>query len=255
MNELKLNVDKDRVYLTEYPIGTRGNAYQGYCANYGGDPLLYHITLDEARYITEMMAQPLNQKMREAAQTHGWTYVGGINSEFSRPLGEVSHGYCSDEPWVRTMGESHYVQGPQSSVSGYLNPLNWDTTTGTLHPNAMGHNVYKRHILGAISGATSPGPTFSASEPEYSSGRVVVRVTATDPSGIVFDSVSVNETGACQVEGITCATRRLDGQTLEWTLEVTREGLHTFDFVAKDSDQQASSFVHEVEYMPPAPPS
>jgi Bacterial Ig-like domain/GDSL-like Lipase/Acylhydrolase family len=263
MNDLGLNVAKDKVYLTEYPIGTRGNAPGGYCGSDPlntlqppfFDPLLRHMTWDEAAFITEKMAQPLNQKIEQAAQTHGWTYVGGIDSEFSRPLGEDSHGFCSNTPWVRTMVESAILQGPMHHWLEYSNPLVWEKTTGILHPNTIGHDVYKRRILEAISlGAPSPGPTFAASEPEYAPGRVVVRVTAIDPSGIVSETVSVNATGACQVEGITCTIRRLDGQTLEWTMEVTKEGLHTFDFRATDGDEQESSFVHEVAFLPPAPP-
>jgi hypothetical protein len=215
------------------------------------------MTLAETRYITEQMAEPLNQKMREAAQTHGWTYVGDINKEFSRPIGEDSHGFCANDPWVRTMLESNRLQGPESHKGeAYIDTDLWSPdggTTGTMHPDAMGQDVYKRAILAAI-GVPSPGPTFAASEPEYAAGKVVVRVTATDPSGIVSESVSVNATGACQVEGITCTARRPNGQSLEWTIEVTKEGLHTFDFRATDGDGQESSFVHEVENLPPAPP-
>jgi hypothetical protein len=259
MTDLGLNVAKDNVYLTEYAIGTRGDALEGYCGSntmsFFEDPLLSNMTLAEVQYVTENMAQPLNRKMEEAAQTLGWTYVRGINSEFSHPLGEQSHGFCSEDPWVRTMLKSNEVQGPQTYFGeAWSNPSLWQATTGTMHPNAFGQNVYKERILNAISGATSPGPTLAASEPEYAPGRVVVRVKATNPSGIVSDSVSVNATGACQVEGITCTTRRLDGQTLEWTLEVARAGLHTFEFRATDGDGQESSFVHEVEFLPSGPP-
>jgi FlaG/FlaF family flagellin (archaellin) len=195
--------------------------------------------------------------MQEAAQAYGWTYVGGIDEQFSR-WGEDSQGYCSDTSWMRTMVESNRLQGPESYEGEAWHDIGlWSPqggTTGTMHPNTIGHGVYKTAILNAISGAPSPGPTFAASEPEYAPGRVVVRVTATDPSGVVSESVSVNATGACQVEGVTCTARRPNRQSLEWTIEVTKEGLHTFDFRATDGDGQESSFVHEVEFLPPAPP-
>ena len=56
----------------------------------------------------------------------GWTYLDGVNE----PQTFLSHGYCggSNSRWFRTYDESKRIQGNEK---------------GTLHPNLVGHQVYK----------------------------------------------------------------------------------------------------------------
>lgn len=71
------------------------------------------------------------------------------------------HGYCSDDPWYRTVRESLRRQGD----------LN-----GTMHPDASGHAATARLLLAAVR-STGPTPT-----PPRQPG---VPGTAQDPGRVV----------------------------------------------------------------------
>jgi len=61
----------------------------------------------------------LNLQMREAAFSYGWHYVSGIAE------GYLGHGYCSAEPWIRTLDSSMAIQGDYH---------------GTMYPNSDGYD-------------------------------------------------------------------------------------------------------------------
>ena len=126
------------------------------------------------------MVQPLNRVLAEAAARHGWGLVGGVAEAFA-----AGHGYCGARPdyrsamgtrgrrapglrhgghrrvvpasgrsdgapvfsgqgvaWYRTAAQSVVLQGPGAA---------WDTT-GTLHPNELGHLAMSRSLLAVLAG-------------------------------------------------------------------------------------------------------
>ncbi len=125
------------------------------------------------------MLEPLNRVLAEAASRHGWTYVSGVAAAFG-----AGHDYCGTPPsygrttggepdggtgafpglfldhwyrhpaemdpagepdgpgvsWYRTAAQSAVLQGPVTR---------WETT-GTLHPNELGHRAMARAMLEAM---------------------------------------------------------------------------------------------------------
>ncbi len=172
----------ERVYLMEYPDPTGAGDGVERCAEIAGDltpPFGFHEidTAEQAAAQTRVLG-PLNQALAEAARRHGWVLVDEIASAFA-----AGHGYCAERPdygappndrvetaapfprlspegwyrhplqedlsdllaepglsWYRTASQSVVLQGPGAR---------WDTT-GTLHPNELGHLAMARALLEAM---------------------------------------------------------------------------------------------------------
>lgn len=171
----------DEVVLVGYPDPTGADAGGETCHEIVGDtapPLGFHeIDSGEQRLGVERLLRPLNAALGEVARSHGWRYVGGIDAAFA-----AGHGYCapwpdygsSTEPggaargrpslgdpdrwfrnpgrnggpmlmgngpvsWYRTAAQSAALQGPGTRF----------LTTGTLHPNELGHDAIARLVLAA----------------------------------------------------------------------------------------------------------
>jgi len=184
---LEPGLDPSAVYLMEYPDPTGGPG-GGLCREIAGDltpPFgIHEIDTAEAAAARSLVLEPLNRTLAEAASRHRWTYVNGVAAAFG-----AGHGYCGTAPsygptadgdlagvagafpglspeqwyrhpatldpagppdgpgvsWYRTAAQSAALQGPTTR---------WDTT-GTLHPNELGHRAMARALLEAM--GVSPG--------------------------------------------------------------------------------------------------
>ena len=169
-----------RVAMMEYSDPTGGEA--GTCAEIVGDvtpPFTFHeIDRLEQTAGLERVIGPLNTELATAAARHGWTYLGGVREAFA------GHGYCSEWPdygypeeyhdlpgfarsrldhptgwyrnpgrfgggaliggpdvsWYRTAAQSAALQGPTTRFA----------TTGTMHPNELGHAAIARIALSLL---------------------------------------------------------------------------------------------------------
>ena len=178
--------DIERVLLVGYPDPTGSDAEGTTCDEIVGDttpPLRFH-EIDEkeqARAVAEVL-NPLNAALASIAAAQGWHFVGGVAEPFAR-----GHGYCAPWPdygyptdaagrrllggllaypdawyrnpgkfssgalvgggavtWYRTAAQSSELQGPDSRYA----------TTGTLHPNEIGHEAIARLVLAALAAAS-----------------------------------------------------------------------------------------------------
>jgi len=165
------------VYLMEYGDPT-GGADGRRCPEIAGDltpPFGFHEidTAEQEAAVARVLA-PLNRVLEEAASRHGWNFVGELAEAFG-----TGHGYCAEAPrygaptayaaarapvavsawyrhpmqenlagflarpgvsWYRTAAQSVALQGPSAR---------WDTT-GTMHPNELGHLAMARAVLEAM---------------------------------------------------------------------------------------------------------
>ncbi len=173
----------DRVVLVEYPNPTGGSPDGGQCDEIVGDvtpPFGFHEVDDrEQTAAVQRLLEPLNLSLQAAADAHGWTWVGRVAAGFTR-----GHGYCAPWPdygypgdfedspllsrrridytdgwyrppgrhgapvlqndgavsWYRTASQSAALQGPTPRF----------LTSGTLHPNELGHAEMARLVLSEI---------------------------------------------------------------------------------------------------------
>ena len=172
------------VVLVGYPDPTGADGNGSICAEIVGDtspPLGFHeIDRNEQLLGVERILVPLNEALTRAAAVHGWRYVDGVAAAFA-----AGHGYCAPWPdygastgpggagrgrpvlsepdrwfrnpgrfggpalvgdgqvtWYRTAAQSAALQGPGTR---YM-------TTGTLHPNELGHEAIARLVLAALRG-------------------------------------------------------------------------------------------------------
>ena len=170
----------ERVVLVGYPDPTGAEAEGERCREIVGDvtpPIQFHeISRDEGRLGVTYVVEPLNAALEVAAAEHGWLFVDGIADAFS-----AGHGYCApwpnygypdgafDDPgfsstvldfadsWYRNPGRlSGPVQQGGLAISWYRNaaqssvlqgPAEPFATTGTLHPNEVGHAAIARIVL------------------------------------------------------------------------------------------------------------
>jgi len=172
----------DRTLVLEYPdpTGYSDGVTTGICDEIVGDaaPLgLHEINREEQRLGRSEVLDPLNRALRAAAERHGWDYLGGVVDAFTD-----GHGYCAEWPdygyppeftgrsslltdrldypdswyrnagirgtatqagpvgWYRTAGQSVVLQGPDSRID----------TTGTMHPNELGHRALANLALALL---------------------------------------------------------------------------------------------------------
>ncbi len=157
------------VYVTEYPDPTRDADGRSY------DRILTDafpgmgIDAWEEDWARQHVINPLNQTIQRAADKYHWNYVGGIADAF------VGHGYGAPagERWIRTADEAVTLQGP------YHNPILYGAftfgiggvvadvvshveTTGTMHPNELGHQAIARALLKSMAAAGWDRTAFTA---------------------------------------------------------------------------------------------
>jgi hypothetical protein len=162
----------ERVVLVGYPDPTGADTAGADCGEIVGDvtpPLRFHeISRAEGRRGVADVLVPLNATLEATAERWGWWYVGGIASSFA-----AGHGYCASWPdygyprdlgtapgfavdpldfpdgWYRNPGADPWPPAPGSvDVTWYRNaaqsavlqgPHAPYATSGTLHPNEVGH--------------------------------------------------------------------------------------------------------------------
>ncbi len=160
-------LNPERVFITAYPSPARTVSSKGFplCGEIAGD-LVVALEVDdvESEQAETRVLVPLNELIKEAATTHGWSYVSAHVEEFQ------GHGYCGTAPyeaalypgnpfpdlpqvvddpatrWFRQADESNAIQ---RAPGGSFRPDQL-ATTGTLHPNELGHQAYKRALLSAM---------------------------------------------------------------------------------------------------------
>lgn len=172
-----------RVLVMEYPdpTGYSDGPLPEVCDEIIGDaaPLgLHEIDRSEQLLGRSEVLVPLNAAIRDAARRHGWGLVTGVSAAFT-----AGHGYCAEWPdygypaefggpfpvlrdrldhpdawyrapgldstpllpgpvsWYRTAGQSVVLQGPDSRTA----------TTGTMHPNELGHRAMANLALAVLS--------------------------------------------------------------------------------------------------------
>ncbi len=179
---IEADLHPSRVLIMEYPdpTGFSTGTTTETCGEIVGDaaPLgLHEISSEEQRLGAIEVLDPLNALIREAALRHGWDYAAGGAASFAD-----GHGYCAEWPdygyplefgqrlpflrdrldypdawyrngglggtqrlegpvsWYRTAGQSVALQGPDSRVD----------TTGTMHPNELGHRAMADLVLAIL---------------------------------------------------------------------------------------------------------
>ena len=112
----------------------------------GAGDLRHHpageVSATESYFVSQSILAPLNALARQGASANGWTYLTNISDAF------LGHGYDAPKVadsignlrFLRTARESSLFQGPV----GLTGPLH---TSGTLHPNALGHQAIKGAIV------------------------------------------------------------------------------------------------------------
>ena len=95
------------------------------------------------------------------ADRNGWTYVGGISSQFG------THGYCAqDQRWFRTWDDSRRIQGPSGPSESF------EISTGTMHHNLQGHTAHKNILVQHIQSLAGPPKMHASVEPYSITNRV-----------------------------------------------------------------------------------
>jgi Tol biopolymer transport system component len=220
------SVPTRNVYITEYPNLTLqdNGALCGTNSTWWNEPLMLGVTQPEVRWMYNDLLVPMNREiMPAAAGRHGWTFVGGVMNPFGILGQPPGYGYCANDTWLRRSSESVEMQGPNNRLE----------TKGLLHPNAIGHQVYRQRIFAAITGASAlEGPTYTTSlsalgststvsngwitgrcddsTGRCSSGGAVMKLTITDPDGVANTNTFVNGQAGCAYG------RRIDANTYQW---------------------------------------
>jgi hypothetical protein len=124
-------VNPNQVYISEYhdPVhGSAGGPCEIDLVNVNGDSGAV-LWPEESTWAYQDVVLPLNERVHDAATAHGWNFVGGIAADF------LTHGYCAQDSWVRSIPQSLYQQGNRD---------------GTLHPNFAGHTDMANHLIDAV---------------------------------------------------------------------------------------------------------
>ena len=152
-DQIRLLNSVPKVFITEYPDLVHDATGQ-LCDEAPDDDTLRKISKPEAKWAAKDVIQRLNAAVQAAADTHGWIYVDRISCEFAGVPCEsgvlatqsVAHGYCAGEQrWVRTFNDAKRVQGTKKCLETGL--LDCIISPGSVHPNGLGHAVFKKRIL------------------------------------------------------------------------------------------------------------
>ena len=210
----------------------------------------------ELGYSRKTFLPRLNETIASASARHGWQLVGGISA------GMAGHGYCvgandSDHPdrFIQTAAMSAKAQGPDAR----------EKTTGTLHPNARGHAVYRERILASVRDqlrlaspdrnlrfgfdTTAPSATTSLSPATPASGwyRGPVTLTITGQSGSTSSIVRVDH----RVNGGSWLST--PGSRVDVALSGT--GRHTVEYRTVDNLDRVSAIASRVVQVDVTAPS
>jgi lysophospholipase L1-like esterase len=113
----------------------------------GTVPLRFSVDQEELGWIKTYVVSPLNAVLANAARGNpSWTFLDP-RSEFR------GHGLCASDRWFNTMESSMQIQGPDDP-----------TTTGTLHPNALGQQAIARVLIPALRSAVSKTALVASTE-------------------------------------------------------------------------------------------
>ena len=175
------SLDYQKAVLVGYPDPTGADDSGKRCREIVGDvtpPLRFHeVSREEGRLGVNALLTPLNEALKEAAERQGWLFADGVPDAFA-----AGHGYCAPWPdygypeefddlpgfvateldfpdgwyrnpgpgttstdgagitWYRTAGQSAVLQGPAAPFA----------TSGTLHPNEIGHDAIARIVLATL---------------------------------------------------------------------------------------------------------
>lgn len=169
--------------IVGYPDPTGADVAGEQCREIVGDATppfgVHEIDRNEQQLGVDLLLGPLNDVISDAASRRGWIFVGGVAEAFA-----AGHGYCAPWPdygypaeyghtapiggarlsypegwfrnpglgggpmllggidvtWYRTAAQSAVLQGPEARFD----------TTGTLHPNEVGHDAIARLVLAAM---------------------------------------------------------------------------------------------------------
>lgn len=172
-----------KTVIVGYPDPTGADTAGESCREIVGDTTppfgIHEIDRKEQRLGVERLLEPLNEAIGDAADRRGWVFVSGVAEAFA-----AGHGYCAPWPdygypagythtapiggdrlsypegwfrnpgpgggpmlvggidvtWYRTAAQSAVLQGPGARFD----------TTGTLHPNEVGHDAIARLVLAAM---------------------------------------------------------------------------------------------------------
>jgi hypothetical protein len=171
----RLNVAPENVYVTEYPDPMPNAA-----GTWSDLPEFFvGFSQDEAAWASQTVMPALNTTIRNAAAKWGWTYVGGVASQF-RGAG-FGHGIAAGpQRWINTFADSAINQGPVGwwCTKAMLladEPVCLGTaydTKGVMHPNALGQAAYERAILAQL--ARPLGAVNGTQHAAYVSGGDVI---------------------------------------------------------------------------------
>lgn len=145
-----IGVPAESVLAVEYPDPLHGDDGQA-CPRVLGPPDLGRDELkavgllaNEANWAEAKMLGPLNGQFEQAAARHDWTFVGGVARAFR------THGYCATGSYITSLGDSLSRQG---------------TWSGTMHPDAEGHEVIASSITAAVDGIVDDPSRYGAVDP------------------------------------------------------------------------------------------
>ena len=214
------------VYLTEYPDPTTDvvdpkTGVAPPCGEMLEDILWLigaKISGPEVVWARNTVLAALNNHVQAAATQHGWQFVDGVEDAFQ------GHGYCvgdSDRPnahrWIRTAAESAVQQGPDAR----------EKTTGTLHPTARGHQVYRDRLLAYVAPALAALPVDDRTPPAAPTASLSTPVNTTNQAGaVVSGSGEPGTTAHISVDDASAAPPVLATATVGWdgfstTLDLT----------------------------------
>ena len=130
------NFNIGQTFLVEYPDLTKDTSGQF------AEQILHDILvgLEADRYELQRaynaLVEPLQTTMRTACRKFGWTYVDGVDEQYS------NHGYGD---WLRTAVSSAITQGPIGNVN-LPTTLDLQATVGTMHPIEGGLTAQRTRI-------------------------------------------------------------------------------------------------------------
>jgi len=266
----QLGIPPQRVYITEYPDPT--TAIDGnLCASILEDILPGGASISgaEVSWARTDVLRGLNNAVAAAAAAHGWKHVGGIETAF------VGHGYCSSDGWIRRAADSTVLQGPYPALFN-------ESTTGTLHPTAQGHAIYRERLFAALQadldlgpGAGAPPPPPVVAPPSFQAtwvkgaltgrfgengwllGPAVLTVDATAATtdsrgnlvqnGIRSVGLAVDATPGCPTAALVCTGGLVNAQTHRSTFEATQEGVFQIELVAGDTGDRTARALYEMK--------
>lgn len=122
-------LDPGQVLVTGYPDLTRNQ--HGKVAAFLGPGDVPLISKPDAKLASQKVIPALDAAVARAARTDHWSLVRGLSADFR------THGYPSNAPWIRSLGQSLMMQGD---------------VDGTFHPNAAGHQDIAAHLMATYLG-------------------------------------------------------------------------------------------------------